>query len=422
MLRPYLTSALKMAAQGSELLVPALRDIFFQNINGAAVYRPSRYKVAYGGRGSGKSWGFARMAVTLAASRKLRVLCTREYQASIADSVHKLLGDQIDTLGLAPYYDVQKQGIYGRNGSEFIFEGIKQNVTKIKSMEGVDICWIEEGEKTSNDSLEVLIPTIRKPGSEIWVTFNPNEESDPPYQRFVVSPPPASIVKKVNYIDNPYFPFELERERVYLQSVDPDAYAHVWEGECKIRSQAQVLAGKWRVSSFEVPEGAKGPYFGCDWGFSQDPTTLVKLWIHDNRLLVEHEAYGVGVELDETPRLFETIPDARSHTIRADNARPESIRHLANRGFRIIAAEKGKGSVEDGIAFLRAFKEIIIHPRCAHAAEEAKLWRYKVDRITGDVLPALVDMHNHIWDAVRYALEPYIKKSDPTQRFKALSE
>ena len=195
----------------------------------------------------------------------------------------------------------------------------------------------------------------------------------------------------------------------YDYRVDPDSASHVWGGECKKISDAQVLKGKWVIETFDPKPTWQGPYFGADWGFSQDPTTLVKCWIHERKLYIEHEAYGVGVEITETPALFDSIEGSRKHTIRADSARPETISHIKRSGFRVVGAKKGPGSVEEGVAFLRSFEQIIIHPRCKYTAQEARLYSYKVDKLTGDILPVLVDNHNHMIDAIRYALEPFIK-------------
>ena len=373
------------------------------------VAQPARFKVAYGGRGSGKSWTIAQALCLLAVSKPLRILCARELQVSIRDSVHRLLADQIDRLGLGSFLEVQNTEIRGSNGSLFIFEGLRHNVTKIKSMEGIDICWVEEAERVSEDSWRTLIPTIRKPNSEIWVTFNPEQETDPTYQRFVKNPSPETVVRKINWEDNPWFPIELRKQMEYDYRVDPDSAAHIWGGECKKISDAQVLKGKWVIEPFEPETDWQGPYYGADWGFSQDPTTLVKVWIHNRRLYIEHEAYGVGVEITETPSLFDSIPESRKHTIRADSARPETISYMRRQGFNIIAAKKGPGSVEDGIQHLRGYEKIIIHPRCKYASQEARLYSYKVDKLTGDILPVLIDANNHIIDAIRYSLEPIIK-------------
>lgn len=382
----------------------------------APLFRPGRYKVAHGGRGSAKSWSVARALLIQAAQAKRRVLCGREIQNSIKESVHALLTSQIEELGFDGQFDVFERVIRHRHtGSEFLFEGLKGNVTKIKSMEGIDIAWVEEADKVSNTSWEVLIPTIRKPGSEIWVTFNPNEETDPTYQRFVVKPPPDAVVIQINWRDNPWFPDELRREMEYLKSVDYDAYLHVWEGMCRQRSDAQILNGKWRVEWFEPHPAWDGPYQGIDWGFANDPSTFIRCWIDRTqarpRLMVEREFWGLRVDLDNLPEKFDTIPRAREFTARADNARPETISHMQNHGYpNIIGCDKWPGSVEDGIAFLRSFGEIVIHPGCIHTIEEARLYSYKVDKLTGDILPDVVDKHNHCWDAIRYALGPLIQQ------------
>lgn len=397
------------------LLAPRLRDLFFApGPDGRPRYVPSRYKVAHGGRGSGKSWGFARVALMLAAQRRVRVMCAREIQASIADSVHQLLADQIDALGLAPYFDVQQSSIVARHtGSAFLFAGLRTNVTKLKSTEGIDVLWVEEGEKVSDKSWQVVIPTVRKPGSEIWTTFNPDEETDPTYQRFVVEPPPEARVVQVGWQDNPWLSNELRAEKDYLYRVDPDAAAHVWGGECRRAGAAQILRGKVAVEAFDSEgKGWDGPYFGADWGFAQDPTALIRLWIDGTTLRIEHEAWGVGVDIDRTPALFDQVPGARQATVRADSARPETISYMVRHGYGgMVGVEKWSGSVEDGIAFLRSFERIVIHPRCRHTIDEARLWSYKVDRLTGDVKPEPEDRHNHCWDGVRYALAPVIKSS-----------
>lgn len=369
-----------------------------------------RYRGAYGGRGSAKSWQFARALLIHGVSRPLRILCAREYQASIRDSVHRVLADQIELLGLQGLYTIQESAILGSNGTEFLFKGLRRDIAQIKSTEGIDVAWVEEAEAVSDHSWRVLVPTIRKPGSEIWVSFNPALESDATYQRFVVTPPERSAIRFVSYKDNPYFPAVLREEANALLRADPEAHAHVWGGKPWARSDAQVLAGKWRVAEFTPGEGWQGPYYGADWGFAHDPTTLVRLWTHDSRLYLEHEAGGVQLDTDATVRAFDEIPDSRRYAIRSDSARPETIAEMRKRGFRTEAAPKWSGSVQDGIQHLRSYSDIVIHPRCKRAIEEARLWRYKTDPRTEEVLPHLVSGNDHIWDAVRYALAPLIKK------------
>jgi len=420
------------ASKPHELLSPKLRSLFFRpGPNGSAIYVPSRYKVAKGGRGSQKTWGFGGTAVTLGTLRPLRIMWVRETQASIKESVHRLLETRIDSLGLGPYYDVQEQVIKGTNGTEHIFAGIKTDPGKIKSTEGVDICIVVEAEKVSEQSWKYLIPTIRAPGSEIWVEFNPREKTDPTSQRFIERMPPNCRRVHVNWNDNPWFPPELELERQYALQLIRDAkdddervqlqadYDHVWEGGYQTRSDAAVFRRRVVVEDFPDPPERTRLHYGADWGFANDPTALVRFWITDHKdergqayqeLWISHEAFGYRVEIDETPALFDKVPGSRQWPIKADAARPETISYMRRQGFNISAAEKWPGSVEDGIAHVKAFRKIHIHSRCKKMQEEARLYSYKIDCQTSEVLPVLVDAYNHGWDAVRYGLDGYIQR------------
>jgi phage terminase large subunit len=371
------------------------------------LFEPHRYKVYYGGRGSGKSMNFARALLLMGASRPLTVLCTREVQTSIADSVHRLLREQLEEIGLGSFYRVTQNAIYGQNGTEFIFKGLRFNVREIKSTEGVDVCWVEEGQAVSADSWDVLIPTIRKPGSEIWISFNPLDETDPTFQRFVISPPDTAFVRKVNYDENPYFPDVLRQEMEWLKKRDYQSYLHIWEGEVRKHSNALVFGGYFTVEDFETPRNARF-YHGADWGFANDPSTLIRCFIDGKKLYIDREAWGIGVEIDNTPALFDTVETARKWPIKADCARPETISYMRRQGFNISPAKKWQGSIEDGIEFLKTF-DIIIHPRCQHTIDEFNHYSYKVDKQTGDILPQIVDANNHLCDSLRYALDGLIK-------------
>jgi phage terminase large subunit len=215
----------------------------------AFLFEPMRYKILHGGRGGSKSWGIARALLTLGASKPLRVLCAREMQTSIAQSVHKLLKDQIVALGLDSFYEVQNYVIKGANGTEFTFHGLKHNIANIKSVEGTDICWVEEAQTVSKTSWDTLIPTIRKEGSEIWISFNPALEADETYQRFVTSPPSNCVVRKINWSDNPWFPEVLRQEKDDLKAKDYDAYLTVWEGHCKQTLDGAIYANEVRAST-----------------------------------------------------------------------------------------------------------------------------------------------------------------------------
>lgn len=378
------------------------------------LFQPKRYKTFHGGRGGAKSWAAARALVIMAASKKLRILCTREVQNSIKDSVHKLLKDQIEMLGLNPWFRITNESITSASGSEFLFKGLRFDPLGIKSTEGVDIYWVEEAQSVSSDSWAILIPTIRKEGSEIWVTFNPGEESDPTYQRFIVTPPDDSITVEVNYYDNPYLPETLRKEMEYCKRVDYEAYEHIWLGKPKSISDSVIFRNRYRVEAFpdDLWQQADRLFFGADFGFANDPSTLIRMFMIDTRLYIEYEAYGVGVELDEMPQFYDSIPEVRKWPVKGDNSRPETISYLARQGFSIDAAAKWKGSVEDGVTHLKGFEEIIIHERCKHTADEFRHYSYKVDKKTGDILPIIVDKFNHCIDAIRYGLDGYITSSD----------
>lgn len=385
-----------------------------------------RYRGAHGGRGSGKSFSFAKMAAIWGIVEPLRILCTRELQESIKESFHAELKNAIQSEPwLAAAYDVGidylRTRIPGREKqTEFIFKGLRHNIGSIKSLAQIDLCIVEEAEDVPEHSWEALEPTIRAPNSEIWVIWNPRKEGSPVDTRFRKSVPPRSMIVEMNYSDNPWFPIELEEQRQHAQrTMDPARYAHIWEGAYLQNSDAQVFKGKWRVDYFTPEKGWDGPYHGLDFGFSQDPTAATKLWIHNRKLYVEHEAGKVGLELDETADYLCThIPGIDDHVVRADSARPESISYLKRKdetGIRkhlphIKAVEKGKGSVEDGIEFIRSFDEVVIHPRCKETTKEFMNYSYKVDRNTGDILPTISDAWNHYIDSIRYALEPIMKR------------
>lgn len=376
------------------------------------LFEPHRYKVFYGGRGKGSSWSFARALLLLVSNNGLRVLCAREYQASIGDSVHRLLEDQIALLGLESIFNITRAEITCSNGGIFIFKGIRNNPGEIKSLEGIDIAWLTEAERTTNESLDVLIPTIRKDGSEIWIDFNVDDEAAPTYQRFIEDPPPDAFVRFVSYRDNPFFPDTLRTEMEYVRRVDPDKYQWIWEGKPRRISQALVFSGKYRVEEFEhARDEIERYYLGVDWGFAADPTTMVRSYIRDRTLFVDYEAYGVGVELDELQQLFGVVPESDNWPCPADSARPETISYLKRHDYpNIRAVKKGAGSIEDGISQLKAFETIVIHPRCRHTIAEFGSYSYKVDRMTGDVLPIVIDKDNHTIDALRYSHYRRVKR------------
>ena len=377
------------------------------NLKVANVYKPlwknaKRRNYIYGGRGSGKSHDVAEYCLFRAYQKKIKVLCTRELQNSIADSVYSLLKNKIADMKLDFFFTVYKDRIVGNNGSEFIFKGIHNNVSEIKSMENISIAWLEESQSLSRESIDVIVPTIRAPGSILIFTFNPYKDNDPIYVE-MKNATEDDLVIKANYSDNPWFPEELRLEMERDKKNDYQKYLWVWEGECLGLSDAQIFRGKYVVENFETPKNADF-HFGADWGFANDPTTLVRSFIVGNDLYIDMCAGKVGCDLEDTPSLFNEVQGSSIYPIYADSARPETISFMRSKHYNVIAAEKWNGSVEDGIQYLRSFSCIHIHERCKAVAEEFDLYQYKVDRQTGEVLRIPVDKFNHYIDAIRYSL------------------
>ncbi|OCG56833.1 PBSX family phage terminase large subunit [Gilliamella sp. Fer4-1] len=378
-----------------------------------------RYRGAYGGRGSAKTRSFALMTAIKGyqfaeAGVSGVILCAREFMNSLADSSMEEVKQAIRSVDwLADYYDIGQNYIRTRNGLvSYVFCGLRHNLDSIKSKARILLCWVDEAENVSEIAWRKLTPTVRETNSEIWVTWNPETEGSPTDVRFRQNPPDNAIIVEMNYNDNPFFPDVLEQERLNdLARLDYASYAWVWEGAYLENSDKQVLSGRYVVEEFDdnLHKQADRLLFGADFGFANDPNTLIRSFILNDCLYIEYEAYGVNVELDEMPAFYDSVPESRKWPIKGDCSRPETISHIKRKGFSISAAKKWQGSVEDGIAYLRGFKKIIIHPRCKHTATEARLYSYKTDRVTNEVLPIIEDKNNHCWDAIRYSLDGYIK-------------
>lgn len=384
-----------------------------------------RYRGAYGGRGSAKTRTFALMTAIRGYMAAMNgqsgvILCAREYMNSLEESSMEEVKQAIRSVPwLSDFYELGEKYIRTKCRSvSYVFAGLRHNLDSIKSKARILIAWVDEAESVSETAWTKLTPTVREAGSEIWVTWNPEKDGSATDKRFRKEQPDNAIVVEMNYDDNPWFPSVLEEERLNDQArLDAATYAWIWEGAYLENSDKQVLANKYVVQSFpdDLWKQADRLLFGADFGFAKDPNTLIRMFILDDCLYIEREAYGVGVELDHMPAFYDEIPEARKWPIKADSARPETISYLKRQGFNISAAKKWQGSVEDGITYLRGFKQIIIHPRCKETAKEARLYSYKTDRITGEVLPVIEDAYNHCWDAVRYGLDGYITQ---TQGFK----
>lgn len=396
--------------------------------------QPARFKVYYGGRGAARSWTFSRVLAARAYQEKLRVGCFREYQTNIGDSVHQVLKSQIDILGLNSFYNITKTGIESSVGSEFIFKGFLNDPDGIKSLEGLDIAWVEEAHTASAKSLNILRPTVRKARSELWFSMNTGDETDPIYKMMIANPLPNSIVKLVTYRDNPWFPSELEEERRIMLERDKDAYDNIWEGLPLRISDAIVFRNRVVVEDFRTP-GTEGDdpvnrprfYFGLDFGYANDPCALLRFYITgyppNEELWIDQELYAWRLELDDMPAWIESMPEAGAGwPIKADNARPESISYLARQGYVISAAEKWNGSVEDGIAHLKAYKKIHVHVRCTNLQREFRLFSYKIDPKTDDILPILVAANDHGIDALRYGHDGLIQRRGGVALYEKLAE
>lgn len=378
-----------------------------------------RYRGSHGGRGSAKTRTFAMMSAVKAYQAAEQgisgvILCGREFMNSLEESSMEEVKQAIRSVPwLNAYFDIGEKYIRTKcRKVSYVFCGLRHNLDSIKSKARILLAWVDEAESVSDLAWKKLRPTVRESGSEIWVTWNPEKDGSATDKRFRKKPPKNSIIVEMNYSDNPWFPEVLEEERLDdLDSLEYADYAWIWEGAYLENSDKQVLANKYVVQSFpdDLWKKADRLLFGADFGFAKDPNTLLRQFILDDCLYIEYEAYGIGVELDHMPAFYDKIPEVRKWPIKADSARPETISYLRRQGFNISAAKKWQGSVEDGITFLRGFKQIIIHPRCKETAKEARLYSYKTDRITGEVLPVIADANNHCWDASRYGLDGYIK-------------
>ncbi len=377
--------------------------------------KAARYKGAHGGRAAAKSHFFAELMIEENIAEKHDNVCLREVQRSLEFSVKKLLESKIHAMNAGFYFDVMDKRILTKRGGVIIFEGLQNHTAdSIKSLEAFTRFWVEEAQSLSQRSLDILRPTMRAAGGEMWFSWNPNLPTDP-IDVLLRSdePPPDAVVVEATYRDNPWLPSALKTELEYDQKRDPDKFAHIWLGKYQLHSEARVFKN-WRIEEFERPAGTVHR-MGADWGFAIDPSCLVRCSIEGKNLYIDHEAYMVGCEINLLPDLFDRVPESRKWFITADSARPETISYMQKHGYpKINYAAKGKGSVEEGIAFLQSF-DIIVHPRCLHTIDELTLYHYKRDPLTDEILPVLEDKNNHLIDALRYACEGIRKAGKPRE-------
>ena len=373
---------------------------------------PRRYKAIYGGRGKGGSHFFADLVLNYALSEKMDIICLREVQLSIAESIKKLIESKIQERGLGKLFRIQENQIMSCHGGRIGFMGMQNHTAEsIKSLEGYRVAMVEEANSLSQRSLDLLRPTIRWEDksrgliSEMWFVWNPvkpddavdnffrgnadREDGDPPFELRS-----DAIAIEANYSDNKWFPDVLRVDMEEDRRRDPDKYAHVWLGQYWTRSDARVFTN-WKVEKFTLPETVVYR-LGADWGFSVDPSVMVKCALVDDTLYVENEAYAVGREINDTPDLFLSIPDAEKWPSVADSARPETIAYMQKHGFpKMYAATKGVNSIKEGIIFLQGL-DIVVHPRCKHVIDEMSCFSYKIDKQTDKILPIMQDRKNHM--------------------------
>lgn len=392
-----------------------------------------RFIGASGGRGAGKSHFFADNVVeACVVDPDLRVACLREVQKSLIFSSKMLLEDKIRSMGVGHYFRVLDDRIERRNGTGvMVFQGMKTHTAdSLKSLEGFRLAWIAEAQRLSSRSLDLLTPTFRG-GATMLFDWNPVSPKDPVDKLFRgTEKHPRAIYQHFTHRDNPWFPDDLREDMEFDRRRDPSKHVHIWEGGYLLLSEARVFQN-WHIEEFDTPADAVF-YFGADWGFSIDPTVLVRCFIIGRTLYVDQEVYKVGLPIDHSPHFFggmddaeinrenpqalaalkrdgksyPGIPDSRKWVITADSARPETINYMQRHGFqRMAPALKGPGSVQEGVEFLQGY-DIKVHPRCRYTADELTHYKFKQDPKTEEVIPILEDKKNHVIDALRYAVEP----------------
>lgn len=374
---------------------------------------PYRHYALYGGRGSAKSHTVGGELADKGNQRGLKIACGRQFQNSINESVKELIEQKIAEQGLNDNYRILDREIrHVSNGTKFIFLGLDRNPDSQKSLEGVDIFWGEEAHTFNEKSLEIIIPTIRKPGSSMIWTWNPRYATDPVDNMFRGGEPPErSFVREVSYLDNPwFFSGELATEMRFHRKRFPKRFKHVWLGAYDENGDAQIFQN-WKIGRIEIPANVY-PRIGMDFGFGSDPHAVMKIYILRELgiLYIAQESVGEA-SLRELPTFVERVSETKKWPIIADSGMPGVIEYLGSKGFTIYGARKGKGSVETGINWLQGW-DIIIDPECVHMQEEARRYFWKLDK-GGKPMPEPVDKFNHCWDAIRYALEDEITIIDP---------
>lgn len=402
--------------------------------------KKARYKISYGGRAGSKSHNVALILLMLGKQSKLQIVCLRELQKNLEESVYRLLSNKIrsDNI-LKDFYRIMSDRIIGLNGTEFTFSGIR-NAKNFKSYEGADIAWVEEAQTISQESMMILIPTIRKIGSEIWFTYNPDNEEDPVHKLmnkpFVMTDEQlkkagydiAQINLNINYNDNPHCPDIMRLEAEQMKLADYDLYRHVWLGETRTASDSVIFKGKFEECDFEIENYFGIPrldgnvldlYYGLDFGWVH-PTAIIETFRYNGNIYISNEIVGQEMDLDDiVMRVTNEMPWAKHKTIYGDSARPDLIEQLSVSRIskfgnelprlNILPANKGAGSVESGITWLKTHKKIYVHPRCQNTINNLKKYCYKIDK-NGIISTSIEKINDDCIDALRYAYTPLISE------------
>ena len=380
----------------------------------AGLFEPYRYKILYGGRGGMKSHSIARALLLQGMSKALRILCARELQKSIKDSVHRLLSDLITELHLESFYEVQTASIKGKNGTEFFFEGLRHNTNQIKSYEGADKVWVEEAATVSKSSWDYLIPTIRKDNSEIWISFNPELEEDETYQRFIINPPQSAYIQKVNYTDNIWLNDVLKAEAEALKARDPESYKNIWKGYCRKTIEGAIYAREIEQAIEEnritvVPHNSQfrvNTFWDLGWADNTSIWFIQKVGFQ--YLVIDfyqnsHQSIQHYVKvLQDKKYIYEKhyLPhDARQQRINANSIENT----MSELGCEVDIVPKL--DIADGIQAVRTIFPSLYFDKdkCADGLQALRRYRYDVNKDTGRISrEPLHDENSHASDALRY--------------------
>lgn len=384
-----------MTKENKEMIIPIeFKSLFNNDWREAAVY---------GGRYSLKSHTIARILLIRARQKKTRVACFREFQNSIGDSSYQLLVDLIKKYNLGDFQITNNSIINTINGSDFIFKGLWNNEQSIKSIEGIDIAWVEEAQTVSEKSLEVLTPTVRKPGSQIIYTYNRLLEEDPVHKRLVLEGRPNTLIINVNYdiaIKYGMMPEVIRLEMEDDKKKRPGLYRHKWLGEP--HNMERKIYQDWATID-DIPHEARLERYGLDFGYSNDPTSIVAIYKYNGGFIFDEICYQKGLSNKQIADILINLPRA---LVVADSAEPKSIDELKLYGVNVLPSLKGQGSVNKGIQFIQD-QRISITKRSVNGLKEYRNYLWKTDK-EGRIINTPEDIFNHFMDAIRYGLDSFI--------------